>query len=357
MTPFNRYQRDLQRPDFISDSTQANAVRETQRLFEELNQKRPRGLKRWLFDLKKNKIKGLYFYGGVGRGKTYLIDNFFACLPFQNKERLHFHRFMRLVHERLKVLRTERDPLPRLAREFAKKFKVLCLDEFHVTDITDAMILSGLLETMFEEGITLVTTSNEKPDELYKNGLQRERFLPAIQLIKENTLVLQVDGGMDYRLRVLEKASIYYAPMNGENQQQFNELFHRLAIENVSFNLVLEINGRKIPTIAKAEGILWLDFQVLCNIPRAVADYIELAQYYHTVFLSNIPILSEMQDDFARRLINLVDEFYDRNVKLIILAAAHPEQLYTGEAAHFKRTVSRLQEMGSHAYLERPHLA
>lgn len=355
MTPIERYQQDLQRPDFFKDSAQANAVRETQRLFEELSA----GEKTWKTWFKKpKKIKGLYFYGGVGRGKTYLIDNFFACLPFQNKERLHFHRFMRLVHERLKVLRTERDPLPRLAKEFAKKFKVLCLDEFHVTDITDAMILSGLLSVMFEEGITLVTTSNEKPDELYKDGLQRERFLPAIQLIKENTLVLQVDGGMDYRLRVLEKAPVYYSPMNEENKQRFDELFHRLAMENENIhpNLVLDVNGRKIATIAESKGIVWIDFQILCDIPRAVADYIELAQCYHTVFLSNIPILNELQDNFARRLINLVDEFYDRNVKLIILAAAHPEQLYTGEAAHFKRTISRLQEMGSHAYLERPHL-
>ncbi|MEY3220573.1 MAG: cell division protein ZapE [Pseudomonadota bacterium] len=353
MTPLQRYQKDLQRPDFIEDSAQALAVKETQRLFEELAQI-PSGWKAWF--KKPSKVKGLYFYGGVGRGKTYLIDNFYACLPFVEKERLHFHRFMRLVHEHLKVLRTERDPLPRLAKEFAKKFRVLCLDEFHVTDITDAMILSGLLHSMFAENITLVTTSNEKPDELYRNGLQRERFLSAIELIKENTLVLQVDGGVDYRLRVLEKASVYYAPMNGENQQHFNELFHRLAIENVYFNLVLEINGRNIPTIAKSEGILWLDFQVLCNIPRAVADYIELAQSFHTVFLSNIPILSEMHDDFARRLINLVDEFYDRNVKLIILAADYPEKLYTGDAAHFKRTISRLQEMSTHAYLERPHL-
>jgi len=353
MTPLERYQKDLQRPDFIADPAQSNAVKETQRLFEELSLV-PRGWKKWFS--KPHCIKGLYFYGGVGRGKTYLIDNFYACLPFVEKERLHFHRFMRLVHERLNVLRTQPDPLPRLAKEFAKQFRILCLDEFHVTDITDAMILSGLLHAMFKENITLVTTSNEKPDELYKNGLQRERFLSAIELIKEHTLVLQVDGGMDYRLRVLEKASIYYAPMNGENQQLFNELFHRLAIENVYFNLVLEVNGRKIPTIAKSEGILWLDFQVLCNIPRAVADYIALAQSFHTVFLSNIPILSELHDDFARRLINLVDEFYDRNVKLIILAAANPEQLYVGDAAHFKRTISRLQEMGSLAYLERPHL-
>jgi len=364
LTPLERYQQDLQRPDFNQDTAQQNAVRHTQALYEALlaaNKKRYGKMAVLVDKMRRNKpepVRGLYFWGGVGRGKTYLVDNFHESLPFEEKLRMHFHRFMQLVHHELKALKNTQNPLLIVARELAKKTRVICLDEFHVSDITDAMLLSGLLKALFDHRITLVTTSNICPDELYKNGLQRERFLPAINLLNQHTEVVNVDGGVDYRLRALEQAEIYHYPLDAQARKNMAKSFSEIAPEEGQCEQGLEINGRTIHTERCADGVVWFKFQAICDIPRAVADYIELAQCYNTVFVSDIPQMTEQDNDRVLRLINLVDEFYDRNVKLIVSAATAPESLYTGKKQMFpfQRTISRLEEMRSHDYLERPHL-
>lgn len=364
-SPWERYQSDLQRTGFSIDSTQENAVRHTQRLYEELLSDSKTSIGYWatlrakLRERKpKRVIRGLYLWGGVGRGKTHIIDNFYHCLPFTNKVRTHFHRFLQNVHQELRTLHNVQNPLAVVAERWAKQAQVLCLDEFHVADITDAMLLTGLLQALFAHGVTLVTTSNVKPDDLYKEGLQRQRFLPAIALIKQYTEVLNVDSGVDYRLRVLEQAEIYHYPLDEEAARGLLESFVRITPDAGEVDKVLEINGRRLQTIRCADGVIWFDFAALCNIPRAVADYIELAKCFNTVFLSDIPCMDETENDRVLRLINLVDEFYDRNVKLIISAQTLPEHLYTGkrQAFQFQRTISRLAEMRSHDYLQRPHL-
>lgn len=365
-TPLERYQRDLTRPDFSADAAQANAVRHTQRLFEALIEaNKPRyGLLATLRERLSRRHhagivpKGLYFWGGVGRGKTYLVDNFYDCLPFAEKQRIHFHRFMQYVHQELRKLKDVQNPLNLIAQQWASKARVICLDECHVSDITDAMLLGNLLRAFFDHGITLVATSNVPPDDLYKNGLQRDRFLPAIALIKQYTTTVNVDSGVDYRLRALEKAEIYHYPLDEAAQQNLITTFNSLSPDEGESDMMLEINSRQLHTVKIGDGVIWFEFSALCDIPRAVADYIELAQCYNTVLLSNVPHMDEKSDDRALRFINLVDEFYDRNVKLIISAETAPEQLYTGkkQAFQFQRTLSRLQEMQSHEYLERPHL-
>jgi cell division protein ZapE len=265
---------------------------------------------------------------------------------------------MRNVHDDLRKLKKTKNPLSVIAAEWAQKARVLCLDEFHVNDIADAMLLSGLLHALLDEGVTLLGTSNVPPSGLYKNGLQRDSFLPAIDLLETHLEVVNVDGGVDYRLRALEQAPVYFQPLSAETEQLMRAAFERLAPDEAQYGVMLNINNREFPSIASADGVVWLDFQVLCNIPRSTDDYIEIAQCFNTVLLGNVDFLGENQDDFVRRLINLVDEFYDRNVKLIVSAAADPEALYTGERQQFefRRTVSRLREMRSHEYLQRPHL-
>jgi cell division protein ZapE len=370
MTPLQRYQTDLQRPGFSTDPAQEQAVRHTQRLFDALTTPLlpavpPRLLTRLRGRLQRrgetgaiNKIQGLYFWGGVGRGKTYLVDNFYECLPFAEKQRIHFHRFMQHVHHELRQLKNVQHPLKIISQQWAKKCRIICLDEFHVSDITDAMLLGNLLQALFEQHVTLVATSNVPPDDLYKNGLQRDRFLPAIALIKQHTMVVNVDNGVDYRLRALEQAEIYHYPLDNAAETNMERAFYHLSPDRGEMGQMLEINGRLLRTIKLGDGIIWFDFAALCDIPRAVPDYIELAQCYNTVLLSNVPQMDEKQDDRALRFINLVDEFYDRNVKLIISAQTPAHELYMGkkQAFQFQRTLSRLQEMQSHDYLKRPHL-
>ncbi len=363
LTPIELYKRDLQRPDFSIDTAQQGAVQRTQSLYNELletiknHHGRLTALRSKFLPRKKESIRGLYLWGGVGRGKTYLVDNFYQSLPFEQKTRVHFHRFMQKIHSELKVLRSKQNPLIIIAARLAQQVRVICLDEFYVSDITDAMLLSGLLKALFEQQVTLVTTSNIHPDNLYQGGLQRERFLPAIALIKNHMEVVNIDSGIDYRLRNLEQAETYYYPLTPATQRKLEEQFTQLTTIWET-DKVLEINGRLISTVRCADGIVWFDFQALCNIPRAVADYIELARCYNTVFINNIPSMGEASNDNALRLINLVDEFYDRNVKLIIAAQVPIEQLYTGQRqiCQFQRTASRLQEMRACAYLSRPHL-
>lgn len=361
MTPMERYQQDLQREDFKSDPAQKMAVEHLQRLHDELVANKPArsGLLSRLTGRgkKAEPIKGLYFWGGVGRGKTYLVDTFYECLPFDRKMRNHFHRFMQRVHADLKRFDGQPNPLKLVARELAKEIRVLCLDEFFVKDITDAMILGNLMEALFEEGVVLVTTSNIVPDGLYKDGLQRARFLPAIDLLKRYTEVVNVDSGVDYRLRTLEQAEIYHSPLDAEADASLNRSFEAMVMVEGERDLAIDINGRPIVARRCHDQVAWFDFSTLCDGPRSQYDYIELSKIFQTVLLSNVPQLGREKDDQTRRFINLIDEFYDRNVKVIISAAVPIDQLYTGGnlAFEIERTKSRLLEMQSHEYLGREH--
>ena len=316
-------------------------------------------LKKLIRPANKATVKGLYLWGGVGTGKTYFMNALHDSLPFRDKKRIHFHRFMKRVHRDLKNINAVEDPLEVVAQDLVRRARVICLDEFHVSDITDAMLLSGLLKALFDGGVTLVVTSNEPPDRLYWEGLQRERFLPAIDLIKTQTAVVMVDGGVNYRLRILEKEDIYHYPLDNAATQSLADCFTNIAPDAGIAGVVLEINGWPMPTVRCADGVAWFEFDELCGGPWSVADYIEIARCYHTVVIANIPSMDDVDNDKVRRLINLVDEFYDRNVKLIISAEAPPTALYRDGklSPQFSRTVSRLEEMRSHDYLARPHFS
>ena len=288
-----------------------------------------------------------------------MVDTFYDCLPFKKKMRVHFHRFMYRVHDELKQLKNAQDPLKLVAAKLAKEARVICFDEFFVSDITDAMILGTLMEELFGHGIVLVATSNIVPDDLYKNGLQRARFLPAIDLLNQNTRVVNVDSGIDYRLRTLEQAEIYHFPLDDEATENLHSYFSQLATEEGAKGEDIEVKNRKIATLRKADGVLMIEFNALCGGPRSQSDYIELSRCYHSVLLANVKEMGQHNDDVARRFIAMVDEFYERNVKLMLTADVEMEQLYNGKqlAFEFKRTFSRLQEMQSHDYLAKEHLA
>lgn len=362
MTPLARYQADLKRPDFFHDAAQENAVRHLQRLYDDLvaGQQDP-GLLGKLFGRKKNPapIKGIYFWGGVGRGKTYLVDTFFDALPFPQKMRTHFHRFMKRVHEEMRTLKGEKNPLTIIGKRFADEARVICFDEFFVSDITDAMILATLLEELFKNGVSLVATSNIVPDGLYRDGLQRARFLPAIALLKQHTEIVNVDSGIDYRLRALEQAELYHFPLDAEAELSLDKSFRSLLTENchVQDNEALLIENREIRARKVANDVAWFEFRALCDGPRSQNDYIELGKIFGAVLVSNVEQMGVSKDDMARRFINLVDEFYDRNVKLILSAEVELKDLYTGGRLEFEfqRTLSRLLEMQSHEFLSRPH--
>lgn len=361
-TPLSRYQEDLRKPDFEPDEAQKLAVQNLQRLYEDLVQFRPNeagfltkiGLRK---AQPKRPIQGLYFWGGVGRGKTYLVDTFYECLPFDEKMRMHFHRFMQRVHADRKQLRHQEDPLIVIGKRLASETRVLCFDEFVVHDVADAVILARLMKVLFAEGVSLVATSNVEPKNLYKGGLQRELFLPAIDMIYNYTDVVNIDSGIDYRLRFLDKAETYFAPQDPAAVDGMKYNFEHLAPDAGESHALIRIEGRELQTVQRADGVIWFDFQELCDGPRSQADYIELAMCFHSVLLSGVPVLDRSKEDQARRFINLVDVFYDHNVKLIISADAPVEGLYTGSRNEFefRRTMSRLQEMQSHDYLALGH--
>jgi len=363
LSPWERYQQDLERPDFAKDPAQEDAVQRLQALYEKLveaeNQRDSLAtkLKLKLNGGKETPVKGLYFWGGVGRGKTYLMDTFYEALPFDRKMRVHFHRFMQRVHNELKALKGEKNPLDQVAKKFADETRVICFDEFFVSDIGDAMILATLMDGLFSRGVTLVCTSNIVPDGLYKDGLQRARFLPAIDLVKKHTDVVNVDGGVDYRLRTLEQAELYHSPLDEDADISLRKSFDGLAVECAAHDATIEINGRNIPAQAHADDVVWFDFKAVCDGPRSQNDYIELARQFHAIIVSNVPVLGTHNDDQARRFINMIDEFYDRNVKVIISAEAPITELYSGGrlSFEFERTESRLLEMQSQEYLEAPH--
>jgi len=365
VTPLSLYQADLLKPSFFADDAQLQAITKLQRLYDELlqNQTKPAkksSLLQRLFRSNseaKGAIKGLYFYGGVGRGKTYLVDLFFHSIKSERKQRLHFHHFMLQVHKQLTILQGQVDPLKEIAKQFASKTDIICFDEFFVEDITDAMILAGMFEALFAEGVVLVATSNIHPDHLYRNGLQRARFLPAIDLINQHCEIFNLDGGKDYRLGRLIEAEIYHYPLDQNALLQIENSFEIFAGGDKEYNQIIIINDRPLTSIAFSQDTLSIEFSELCDGPRSVHDYIELAILYRTVLVSNIPKMDDQHNDLTRRFIAMVDEFYDRNVVLIMSAEVDVLSLYHGTrlAFEFQRCVSRLLEMQSKAYLSQAH--
>jgi cell division protein ZapE len=296
--------------------------------------------------------RGLYMHGGVGRGKSFLMDCFYNAIPLKRKTRLHFHEFMREVHRELAEMKGLVNPLEELGRRMGRRYVLICLDEFHVADITDAMILQRLLESLFAHRVSIITTSNFAPDGLYPNGLHRERILPAIALLKDKLDILNVDHGVDYRARTLEQVELYHAPLDAAADIALTSAFERLA-ESRDEPAILHIEHREFPARRKAGGVVWFEFKTLCGGPRSQNDYLELATQFHTVILSNVPHMPPRLASEARRFTLLIDVLYDRRVKLIMSAAVPPEGLYTdGPLAHeFQRTISRLNEMQSKDFL------
>jgi cell division protein ZapE len=357
------YEESLRREGHESDAAQLAVIERFEALESRLRAtpgaRGLRGLVGRLGRRERPAVRGLYIWGGVGRGKTFLMDLFFDGLGIRAKRRVHFHRMMSEVHQRLKALGDVSDPLDLVAADIAADTRVLCFDEFFVSDIGDAMILARLLEGLFRRGVTLVATSNVPPEGLYQDGLQRQRFLPAIDLLSTHTDVIHMDGATDYRLRLLQKAGTYLVPNDDEARRRLKYFFEESASSRVTRGQDLEINGRMIRTRRAAKGVVWFDFQDLCDGPRSQADYIEIARWYPSVIVSGVPRFDASADDRARRFISLVDEFYDRRVKLILSADVPVNDLYAGTrlAFEFERTVSRLIEMQSTAYLALPHLA
>ncbi|EOB4245881.1 cell division protein ZapE [Vibrio metschnikovii] len=366
MTPKQRYEQDLKRSGFQHDAAQALAVEALDALHHQLcefiNQPvvRPSRWKKWLGITSPTMTvpQGLYFWGGVGRGKTYLMDTFFDALPTEKKMRVHFHRFMYRVHDELKQLGEISDPLESVAEKFSQEAVVICFDEFFVSDITDAMILATLLQGLFARGVVLVATSNIPPAELYRNGLQRARFLPAIALIEQHCHILNVDSGVDYRLRTLQQAEIYHSPLDEQAQHNLDKYYTQLVSSDKECQTQIAINRRQLTVVKASDGVLYATFAQLCQTARSQNDYIELSRVYHTVLLAEVIQMGPLTEDAARRFIALVDEFYERHVKLIISAQVKLEELYAGErlSFEFKRCQSRLIEMQSHEYLAKAHL-
>ncbi|QXO16933.1 MULTISPECIES: cell division protein ZapE [Vibrio] len=367
MTPKQRYEQDLKRSDFQRDEAQARAVDALDALHHQVIDfintpvVRP---SRWQKLLGKKEAvpkppQGLYFWGGVGRGKTYLMDTFYEALPTDKKMRVHFHRFMYRVHDELRQLGDVGDPLEIVADKFRDEAVIICFDEFFVSDITDAMILGTLFQALFLRGVILVATSNIPPHDLYRNGLQRARFLPAIALIEANCHVLNVDSGVDYRLRTLQQAEIYHYPLDDQARSNLQQYYTQLVGLDKPKADQIEINHRRIDVLAASDGVLHATFAQLCQTARSQNDYIEMSRLYHTVLLADVEQMGRTIDDAARRFIALVDEFYERHVKLIISAEVALEDLYTAGQLEFefKRCQSRLTEMQSHEYLAREHLA
>ncbi|MGH8221084.1 MAG: cell division protein ZapE [Steroidobacteraceae bacterium] len=353
------YARALDARGFQSDPAQLAAVDCLDDLRKRLMTAHGRPAIRWRLRRSSRAAleRGVYLWGGVGRGKTWLMDLFFQSLPFHEARRRHFHRFMHDAQTALRGIADRTDPLDLIAERIARDARVLCFDELAVADIADAMILGGMLQGLLRRGVALVATSNLPPRDLYRDGLQRERFLPAIELIERHTAVIEVAGSMDYRLRRLAQAGTYLSAGAPDTGERLERLFGVLGDHGASNEDSLEIEGRSIPVVRCSDAAVWFDFDALCAGPRSTQDYIEIAREFGSVILSNVPVLDEIHENEARRFIDLIDELYDRSVHLIVSAAAPPAALYRGErlAFEFRRTASRLMEMQSTDYLAREH--
>jgi len=370
ISPLSCYQQTLLQGDYQPDDVQREAITQLDTIWQQFTLQKPEPaadslrarfgklLGKSRVSAVQEPIRGLYMWGGVGRGKTWLMDMFFQSLPGERKLRLHFHRFMLRVHEELTQLQGQSDPLEKVADSFKAETDILCFDEFFVSDITDAMLLGTLMKALFARGISLVATSNIPPDELYRNGLQRARFLPAIEAIKQYCAVMNVDAGIDYRLRTLTQAHIWLSPLNQQTAQQMEKLYTALTGTPREPGPIIEINHRPLETLGIANQTLAVDYTTLCVDARSQHDYIALSRQFHTVMLFNVPVMNVSNENEARRFIALVDEFYERHVKLIISAKTELFDIYQGERLkfEFQRCLSRLQEMQSEEYLRLEHM-
>ena len=357
LSPAERYAQVLASGQFMPDEAQAQAVNELDRVWRELIQ-RYKSSKRIFHRFRKVQApQGVYMWGGVGRGKTWLMDQFFDSIPFRRKTRMHFHHFMQFVHKELNKLSGQRNPLDLVADQIYKDAVVICFDEFFVSNVTDAMILSDLFQKLFARGITLVATSNIAPEGLYKNGIHRDRFLPTIELVQKNCVILNVDAGVDYRLRVLKQAQLFKSPLTEANQVWISDRFKALTQGQAQLTSAITINHRVVETRGHTEDVLWCEFSELCFKPRSPADFIEIANVYNTVLVSDVPKLNDFLSEGTRRFIYLVDEFYDRGVKLLLTSEDTIIDIYDGDKLAFEieRTRSRLLEMQSDEYLNAEH--
>ena len=359
MTVLEFYEHALTQRGFVADAAQRAAVIRLQRAYDEwvaFKARRSSTFKRLIN--RPDVPRGIYLWGGVGRGKSFLMDSFYSVVPVVRKTRVHFHEFMRDVHRQLDGLKNLADPLDEVAVQIAKKFRLICFDEFHVSDIADAMILYNLLKALFDHGVSFVMTSNYRPDDLYPEGLHRDRMLPTIALLVEHLDVLNVDAGNDYRKRALEQLAVYHTPSNAAANKALRDAFARVA-ESADEDPRVRIEAREIRALRRAGGAIWFDFATLCGGPRSQNDYLEIANRFHTVVLSDIPVMSAAMSSEARRFTWLIDVFYDHKIKLLMSAAAAPDQLYTQGmlANEFHRTVSRIIEMQSREYMEAPRRA
>lgn len=358
-SPRSWYEHAKKNTDFIYDAAQLRGIDALEALYQELITFKKQRNRLFGKILPQPKVpKGVYLWGDVGRGKSFLMDIFYQTLPYQRKRRVHFHAFMSEIHERLKGLKHKENPLDSVAKDIAKETRVLCFDEFHVSDIADAMILSGLLTGLAQYGVILVATSNYPPNALYPNGLKRDAFFPAIKLLEQNLEVVEINGEHDFRLKDMTQASVFFTPNDSNSQKNLESLFKNLADGHGPIADSISILGRNISIIGSYNKIIWFDFDILCKGHRSQEDYLILAQNYQTIFLSNVPVMSSFEKNEARRLTWLIDVLYDYKVKLVMSSAASVEKLYTeGDfAQEFSRTVSRMIEMQSSNYLALPHL-
>jgi cell division protein ZapE len=347
------YQEAISQRGFQVDAAQMRAVERLQLSYDDwVAYKTKRANKLVRLITRPEVPRGVYMWGGVGRGKSFLMDSFYSVVPIVRKTRLHFHEFMRAVHRELDELRDVADPLNEVAARIAKKYRLICFDEFHVSDVADAMLLYNLMKALFDNGVSFVMTSNYAPDTLYPDGLHRDRMLPTIALLKDRLDILNVDSGNDYRKRALEQVEAYLTPLNSTTDQRLREAFMRIA-EMQDEDAHLNIEGRQIKSLRRAGSIIWFDFSTLCGGPRSQNDYLEIASRFHTVILSSIPQMSAGMSSEARRFTWLIDVFYDNKVKLIMSAEVAPEFLYMqGTLSNeFHRTVSRIIEMQSQEYM------
>lgn len=358
MTPLQRYQAAIATDEFNHDPIQEKAMTYLDGVYHQLieNSKEKKGLFGF-FKSQPVPPKGLYMWGGVGRGKTWMMDMFFESVPLQRKMRMHFHHFMQRVHKELNKLQGSSDPLEKVADIIHDEAVLICFDEFFVSNVSDAMILGDLFTMLFKRGITLVATSNIEPSGLYKDGLHRDRFMPAVTELEKHTTVMNIDSGIDYRLRLLQQAELYKSPLTKENSHWLANRFVSLANNQKISKEPITINGREIKINARTKTVLYCDFRQLCMEPRSANDFIEISNNFSTVLVDNVPELTDVLRDPTRRFIYLVDEFYDRRVKLLVRAEQSILDLYQGEKLAFEieRTRSRLLEMQSEDYLKLEH--
>ena len=356
-SPAERYAQAISTGKFLPDEAQAEAVRELERVWQELLNRYKASKKAFRRFRRQTSPRGVYMWGGVGRGKTWLMDQFYESIPFRRKTRMHFHHFMQFVHKELNKLSGQRNTLDLVADQIYKEAVIICFDEFFVSNVTDAMILSDLFQKLFQRGITLVATSNIAPDGLYRDGIHRDRFIPTIEAVEQHCVVLNVDAGVDYRLRVLKQAQLFKTPLTHEHNLWITDRFTALTQSQTVSEQSIIINNRIVETLGHTEDVLWCEFSELCLKPRSPADFIQIANIYNTVLVSNVPHLTDHLSEGTRRFVYLVDEFYDRGVKLLLTSEDNIIEIYQGQKLAFEieRTRSRLLEMQSDEYLQAAH--